>query len=104
MRVRRTRAWALLPLLLCGAAIQSASAQQQPGRLEFEVANVRPLDLNAPSMMGIDVHPGGRVVLSGLTLKSLIAAAFRLSYWQISGGDAWVEKDEYIIEAKPPES
>jgi uncharacterized protein (TIGR03435 family) len=35
-------------------------------------------------------------------LKSLIAVAFNLSTWQISGGDAWTENDEYTIEAKPP--
>lgn len=27
-----------------------------------------------------------------------------MSYWQISGGPAWIDKDEYNIEAKPPES
>src|SRR6185312_13129631 len=25
-------------------------------------------------------------------------------YWQISGGEAWTEKDNYDIEAKPPEN
>jgi len=30
--------------------------------------------------------------------------AYRLSYWQISGGDAWIGKDQYEIEAKPPAS
>jgi uncharacterized protein (TIGR03435 family) len=34
----------------------------------------------------------------------LVAAAFHLSYWQISGGDSWTGKDQYEIEAKPPAS
>ena len=26
-----------------------------------------------------------------------------MSYWQISGGDAWIEKEQYDVEAKPTE-
>ena len=55
-------------------------------------------------MVGVEVYPGGRVVISGLSLKALTATAFRLSYWQISGGDAWTEKDDYNVEAKPAEN
>jgi uncharacterized protein (TIGR03435 family) len=43
------------------------------------------------------------VVISALPLKTLIAVAFRLAYWQISGGEAWVEKDAYDVDAQPPE-
>jgi len=68
---------------------------------EFEVASIKPVDPNVPRMVGVKVHPGGRLVISSMPLKSLITAAFQLSYWQISGGEAWVEKDEYNVEAKP---
>src|SRR5262249_8213147 len=67
----------------------------------FEAATIKPVEPNVPHSVGIKVYPGGRIVASTLSLKVLIAAAFRLSYWQISGGDAWVEQDEYNLEAKP---
>jgi uncharacterized protein (TIGR03435 family) len=37
-------------------------------------------------------------------LKSLTATAFGLSYWQISGGDGWIEQEKFDIEAKSPEN
>jgi uncharacterized protein (TIGR03435 family) len=49
------------------------------------------------------VFPGGRTVISGLSLKALIATAFHLSSWQISGGDSWISKDIYMVEASPGE-
>jgi uncharacterized protein (TIGR03435 family) len=70
---------------------------------EFEVASIKPIEPGVPRMVGIKVQPGAKVVISGLSLKALAAAAFGLSYWQISGGEPWVEKDTYIIEALPPE-
>jgi uncharacterized protein (TIGR03435 family) len=71
---------------------------------EFEVATVKPVDPNLPHMVGVKVYPGGRVVISSLSLRSLIGIAFRLSYWQISGGEGWIGKDEFDLEAKPSES
>ncbi len=53
--------------------------------------------------MGVSLYPGGRIQINGLSLKSLIATAFNLSFWQISGGDDWTEKLDYDLEAKPPE-
>jgi hypothetical protein len=50
-------------------------------------AQIKPVDPSAFHTVGINVFPGGRVVLSGMPLKALIGAAFRLSYWQIAGGD-----------------
>jgi uncharacterized protein (TIGR03435 family) len=70
----------------------------------FEVATVKPSDPNVTHMVGLKIYPGGRVVASALPLKTLVAAAFGLPYWQISGGDAWIEKDQYEIEGKPPAS
>ncbi len=38
------------------------------------------------------------------SLKSLVTTAFDVSYWQLSGGEKWMEEDTYDVEAKPPES
>src|ERR1700679_2222256 len=91
---------ALFSLLLVCSPIKRITAQDKPAQElpEFEFASVKPVDLNVPHMVGVKVYPGGRVVISGLSLKALTATAFRLSYWQISGGDAWTEKDDYNVE------
>jgi Protein of unknown function (DUF3738) len=70
---------------------------------EFEVASIKLIPPGAPRQTGIEVYPGGRVVIYGAGLKALTATAFHLSYWQVSGGDAWTAEDGYNIEAKPPE-
>ncbi|MGD0497354.1 MAG: M56 family metallopeptidase [Bryobacteraceae bacterium] len=75
-----------------------------PAPAAFEVASIKPVDPNVPHKVGLTIYPGGRVVIPTTTLKSLTATAFGLSYWQVSGGDAWTEKNEYDVEAKPPEN
>src|SRR5450756_2144665 len=94
---------ALLSILLVCSPLKRIAAQDEPAPElpEFEVASVKPVVPNVPHMVGVRVYPGGRVVISTLSLKALIATAFRLPYWQISGGDAWTEKDD--VEAKPAE-
>jgi uncharacterized protein (TIGR03435 family) len=91
---------------LCGLfAVGIPYGQAQTGKLpEFEVATLKPADPNVVHMVGFKIYPGGRVTGSAFSLKGLIAAAFRLSYWQISGGDSWIDKDQYELEAKPPAS
>ena len=81
-----------------------AQDQRGPESPEFEVASIKLLEPNVPREMGVKVYPGGRVVISGFSLRNLIATAFQLSYWQISGGENWTQNDEYIVEAKPEES
>jgi uncharacterized protein (TIGR03435 family) len=39
-----------------------------------------------------------------MSLKALITTAFRLSFWQISGGEDWIRTDLYTVEAKAPEN
>lgn len=68
------------------------------------MATIKPVDPSHPHDNGVDVYPGGRVVINGVGLKALIAIAFNLSYWQVEGGDAWSATDEYNVEAKAPEN
>jgi uncharacterized protein (TIGR03435 family) len=48
------------------------------------------------------IYPGGRIIIRTFALKTLIHAAFDVPWARISGGDSWIEKDEYDLEAKPP--
>jgi uncharacterized protein (TIGR03435 family) len=94
------------------SAQSKASTSQSSGpegvaakRLEFEVASIKPVDNNGgPISTGPNVYPGGRVVITNLTLKSLICMAFDVGFWQISGGDDWTGKTPYNVEAKAPSS
>jgi uncharacterized protein (TIGR03435 family) len=86
------------PLAYLISAAQPVATTALP---EFDVSSIKPVNPDVPQMVGAKVYPGGRVVLSGLPLKTLIAIAFRLSFWQISGGNKWIEEDKYIVEARP---
>lgn len=83
------------------SAVLDQTAAELP---QFEVASVKPTDPGVPHSIGVHIYPGGRLEILAVPLKTLVATAFGLSSWQISGGDAWIEKDEYDIEAKPPEN
>jgi uncharacterized protein (TIGR03435 family) len=109
-RQRRGRAGTLLVALACFAValllVTMSSlrmiAAPQAATLEFEVASIKPIDPNVMHNGTPRVYPGGRVVLEASSLKGLVLMAFDLSYWQLSGGEAWMEKDLYDVEAKPP--
>ena len=70
----------------------------------FEVATIKPVDLSGDRGVGVNVYPGGRLVITGLPLKTLITAAFGLSYWQLSGGSDWMDKVDYDVQAKAPQT
>jgi uncharacterized protein (TIGR03435 family) len=70
----------------------------------FEVATIKPFDTsNGVMEAGVKVYPGGRLVVHAEPLKALIMAAYDVGYWQLSGGETWMEKDVYDVEAKAPE-
>jgi hypothetical protein len=93
-------------LILACSQIERSAAQENaaPQSAAFEVASVKAMDPNASHDFGVKVYPGGRVVVSGLTLKALLAVAYRLSAWQISGGEGWIQKDVYKVEGEPAEN
>ena len=85
-----------LPLLLAWSAV----GQTLP---RFEVATVKLLDTSHMNTMGIRVDPGGHLVISAFSLKTLIGTAFNVGFWQISGGEDWTKNVEYVVEGVPPE-
>ena len=68
----------------------------------FEVATIKPHDLNKSGMMGFISYPGGRVVVGYANLKMLLYYAFDVQGFQISGVPAWADKNRYDIVALPP--
>jgi len=66
---------------------------------KFEVASVKPADPNVPGMR-IQTAPGGRYIASGVTVKFLIAQAYGIRDFQISGGPGWMSTARFEINAK----
>ena len=67
-------------------------------RPSFEVASVKPSGPDDRLMYRL--QPGGRYLATGLTLKMLIANAYSVPDFVISGGPRWRDSDRYNIEAK----
>jgi len=89
----------LWPLILVAALapLWMAFAQSAP-RPSFEVASVK---LSGPDdRMMYRLQPGGRYLVSGVSLKTLIANAYSLPEFLVSGGPAWRDSEKYNIEAK----
>lgn len=76
----------------------------RPPALQFEIAAIKPVDLSAPYTDAIEVHRGGKIVICCRSLKSLILTAFQLQYWQVPGGDSWIENESYSVVARPSEA
>jgi uncharacterized protein (TIGR03435 family) len=73
---------------------------------EFEVATVKPFALpgagSGPIAIGMRMQPGGRVDISGLTLKQLVQQAWGVQVDSIVGAPKWMDADRYQIVAKMP--
>lgn len=81
-------------------ATPAPAAAQSGKHLEFEVASIKPI--NGPAASELKIYPGARIVLPGFTLKGMICMAFNVSYWQVSGGEDWIDKTLFEVEAEPP--
>jgi len=66
---------------------------------EFEVADVRP---SGPETRGMrfQIQPGGRVNLTGVTLKFLIQQAWNITGDTLAGVPKWLDADRFDIVAK----
>ncbi len=72
-------------------------------RLEFEVASVKPFSVrqtDAPVTLGARID-GAQARLVGLTMRDLLAMAYRVKIYQLSGPD-WMVSERYDINAKMP--
>lgn len=81
-------------------AVVSGLGQTSVSRPAFEVASVKPNHSGDPHS-GTDGWQG-RVVFTNLTLQNLIAQAYGVSPFQVTG-PAWLSSERFDIEAKYPE-
>jgi bla regulator protein blaR1 len=89
-------------LLAVGAFhISPVHAQQPAGRLEFDVASVKPSNPNSASGTVVNVTSGGRLHVVNATLKDLIETAYDVRSFQIEGGPKWADSTKFDVEATP---
>src|SRR5437016_3182102 len=73
-------------------------AQSQTAtRPKFEVASIKPRNAAGPVTAGVG---NGGASERNVTLKMLIALAWRIQDFQISGGPGWIGSDRFDVEAK----
>lgn len=89
-------------LIVFGACLASAAlALPQPAPPVFEVASVRPsAQTVGPDYNNQVTWTANRFTAKNATLKRLIADAWNLQLSQVTG-PAWLDRNEYDIEARP---
>lgn len=75
---------------------QSPSADSKPPT--FDVASVK-RNTSGSGRFSILVQPGGRLVVSNVTLELLVENAYQLEEFQLVGAPGWVKSDHFDIEA-----
>ena len=78
-------------------------AQSPAARPEFEVASIKP-NTSGTRMVRISGVGTSRFVATNVTVRMLIAFAYDLKNFQISGGTTATDSDRYDVEAKAAES
>lgn len=91
-------------------AQSGGDAKAAGGKLEFEVASIKPSE--PPSGRGMirvggKGGPGsddpGRVTYSFTRIRDLMVDAYGVKHYQISGGPNWLDSERFDIEARVPE-
>ena len=87
-------------IVFVSIALSPIGAQNGTAEPQFEVASVK---LSAPGSRGPTIYnpTRERFAIDSITTKALIAYAYDLREFQVSGGPNWVGSEEYNIVAKP---
>src|ERR1019366_2664776 len=97
--VLTTRSCKHMRFLSCILLSLAAAVAQTIPPAAFEAASIKPSAPDARNTM-IAMPPGGRLEIGNMTLKEMIASAYRIQTYQISGGPAWLDSIHYDISAK----
>jgi uncharacterized protein (TIGR03435 family) len=103
-------AWSAIPgngLVTSYVLIQSKVQPPSGSSLRFEVVSIKPAAPGArPGRLAaaygaarINTDPG-LLAIRSISLNDLIAAAYGIETYQISGGPAWVDSDQFEVSAK----
>jgi uncharacterized protein (TIGR03435 family) len=84
----------------CLISIGSASGQDEPARLLYDVASVRPSEPGAPEGE-VDPLPGGiGYNAERISVKDMISVMYRIPLRQIVGGPEWLTSEKFDVEAR----
>lgn len=90
--------WRLVSIVL---AISAGLVRSQTARPEFAVASVKPNHTGCCTTYGAGKGGSGG---KDVTLKMLMAFAYHLQQFQISGGPRWIGSDRFDVEGKAENS
>lgn len=100
LAVARSAVTGALVLFVAPLVAQSLPVGEQ---LSFEAATIKPAQSADPAN-GYWSRPGiGRFYAHGLSVQFLVQLAYGVESNQIAGKPAWLDSDDYDIEAKPEE-
>ncbi|HUB80566.1 MAG TPA: TIGR03435 family protein [Bryobacteraceae bacterium] len=85
-------------LLAIAMLVTPLAAQEKS---EFDAASIKPNTSVRVGLM-INTSKSGDFVAENVTLRNLIAYAWRVKEFQTVGGPKWLDSDHYDILAKPP--
>ncbi|HXE06911.1 MAG TPA: TIGR03435 family protein [Acidobacteriaceae bacterium] len=87
------------------AFAQSAASAEASAKLpEFEVVTLKPTDHTAGVMHLVGVQlTKDQLTMNATTLKGLICVAYAIPYWELAGGEPWMDKEYYDFVAKLPQ-
>jgi uncharacterized protein (TIGR03435 family) len=89
---------ASLALLIPDGRAQSTSQSPPQSTQTFDAASIKPAKTG---VRGYSIRPlPGRLSTSNTTLGMLVAEAYHVYEFQVSGGPKWINADRYDIEAK----
>jgi uncharacterized protein (TIGR03435 family) len=81
---------------------QATQTSAAPPAASFEVASILP-NHSAEMKAGIMFQPG-RFTATAVPVKRLIAMAYEVKDFQVTGGPSWINSERYDIKAKEPDS
>jgi uncharacterized protein (TIGR03435 family) len=90
------------PVLLVVFASGVLFGQSAAPKLEFEVTSVRPAQQDAPEKTAIGIHlDGSQVHIASFSLRELVAMAYRVQRYQVTGPD-WTASEHFNVSATLP--
>jgi uncharacterized protein (TIGR03435 family) len=83
---------------LCALGCVASVAAQNPAPPSFEAASIK-ANVSGGPRQGMGTMPGGRVVITNLTLRQIVRNAFGSSDIEVVGGPDWIGIDRWDINA-----
>jgi len=97
-----TKGFIVGTILAAGSLVSGESIQQDPSRIRFEVASIKPMDdsfRNGFSGYQMNLR-SGTVTVIDQSVREIIVFAYGVQSFQISGGPKWIADDRFVISAK----